>query len=119
MIKDFRALLDNTEDAMHRAAIYRGSQEFIKHMSRNKTYISDEPLHPMELCIYHGINVQVEGLEDEQISEMCRCTGSQSLRGGDRLHVGKATPGEVLWRAEWVSPMPTAMTIQVQAPQRG
>jgi len=42
MIKDFRALLDNTHDAMHRVAIYSGTREFIKHKSRNKLYISDE-----------------------------------------------------------------------------
>jgi len=53
-------------------------------MSRNKTYISDEQLHAMELCIYHGIMVQVEGLEREPISRICRCTGSQSWHGGDR-----------------------------------
>jgi hypothetical protein len=78
MMKDFRALLDNTQDATHRAAIYSGTREFIKHKSRNKTYISDEKLHAMELCIYHGIKVQVESLEGERISQMCRCTGSQS-----------------------------------------
>ena len=61
MIKDFRALLDNTQDATHRVAIYSGPQEFIKHKSRNKTYISDEQLHAMELCIYQVIKVQVEG----------------------------------------------------------
>jgi len=38
----------------------------------------------MELCIYHGIKVQVEGLEGEHISQMYRCRGSQSRRGGDR-----------------------------------
>jgi hypothetical protein len=38
----------------------------------------------MELCIYHGIKVQVEGLEGERISQMCRCTGSQSWHGGGR-----------------------------------
>jgi len=84
MIKDFRALLDNTQDATHRAAIYSGPREFIKLKSGNKTYISDEQLHAMELCIYHGITVQVEGLEGEGISQMCRCTGSQSWRRGDR-----------------------------------
>jgi len=84
MIKDFRALLDNTQDATHRVAIYSSTREFIKHKSRKKTYISDEQLHAMELCIYHGIKVQVEGLEGERISQMCRCTGSQSWRGGDR-----------------------------------
>jgi len=56
----------------------------MKHKSRKKTYISDEQLHAMELCIYHGIKVQVEGLEGERISQMCRCTGSQSWGGGDR-----------------------------------
>jgi hypothetical protein len=71
MIKDFRVLLDNTQDATHRAAKYSGTQEFIKHTSRNKTYISDDQLHAMELCICHGIKVQVEGLERERISQMC------------------------------------------------
>jgi len=33
IIKDFRALLDNTQDAKHRVAIYSGMQEFIKHNS--------------------------------------------------------------------------------------
>jgi len=41
MIKYFRALLDNTQDATHRVAIYSGTRELIKHNSRNKTYISD------------------------------------------------------------------------------
>jgi hypothetical protein len=71
MIKDFRALLNNSQDATHHAAIYSSTQEFIKHKSRNKTYISDEQLHAMELCIYHGIKVQVEGLEGKRISQMC------------------------------------------------
>jgi hypothetical protein len=78
MIKDFRAFLNNTQDATHCPAIYSGIWEFIQHKSRNKTYISDELLHAMELCIYYGIKVQVDGLEGERISQMCRCTGSQS-----------------------------------------
>jgi len=84
MIKDFRALINNMQDAMHRAAMYSGTCEFIKHKSCNKTYISDEQLHAMDLCIYHAIKVQVEGLEGERISQMCRCTGSQSWHGGDQ-----------------------------------
>jgi len=84
MIKDFRVLLDNTQDATHRVAIYNSRWKFLKHKSRTKTYISDEQLHAMELCIYHGIKVQVEGLDGERISQICRCTGSQSWRGGDR-----------------------------------
>jgi hypothetical protein len=83
-IKDFRALLDNTYDATRHAGIYRGTQEFIQHMIRNMTYISDEQLHGMALCIYHGIMVQVECLEGEHISQMCRFTGTQSRYGGDR-----------------------------------
>jgi hypothetical protein len=84
MIKDFRALLNNTQDATHHVAIDSGTQEFIKHKSRIKKYISDEQLHPMELCIYHGIKIHVEGLDGERISQMCRCTGSQSWRRGYR-----------------------------------
>jgi hypothetical protein len=37
----------------------------------------------------------------------------------ERLGVGKATPGEVFWRTEWVSPVATATTIQNSAPKRG
>jgi hypothetical protein len=84
MIIDFRALLHITQDATHRVAIYSGMREFIKHKCRNKTYISDKQLHAMELCIYHGIKVQVAGSDGERISQMCRCTGSLSWRGGDR-----------------------------------
>jgi len=84
MIKDFTALLDYTSDATHRVAIYSGTREFIKDKSRNKTYISDDQLYAMELCIYHGNTVQVGCLDGECISQMCRCTGSQRWRGGDR-----------------------------------
>jgi hypothetical protein len=62
MIEDFRALLDYTQDATYCVAIYSGTREFIKHESCNKTYISHEQLHTMELCIYHGIKVEVEGV---------------------------------------------------------
>ena len=51
MVHDFRSLLDNTQDATHRMAMYSGVREFIKRKSRNKTYISHEQLHAMELCI--------------------------------------------------------------------
>jgi hypothetical protein len=78
MIKDFRALLNKTQDTTHHVPIYSGTREFIKHKSPNKTYILDEQLHTMELCIYHGIKVQVEGLDGKHISQMSRCTASQS-----------------------------------------
>jgi hypothetical protein len=38
----------------------------------------------MELCISQAIKIQVEDLDGERISQMCRCTGSQSWHGGDR-----------------------------------
>jgi len=111
MIKDFRALLDRTQDAMHRVAVYSSTSEFIKYNSHNKTYISDEQLHPMELCIYHGIKVQVEYLDGECIFEVCQCTGSQIWRGGDRRndwvwvkqHAGwycGALNGHLLWQLQ-------------------
>jgi len=50
MIKDFRALLDNAQDATHHVAIYSGTQEFIKHTSGNKTYLPEEQLQAMKLC---------------------------------------------------------------------
>jgi len=83
MIKDSTALLDSTQDSMQRVAIYSSTREFIKHQSCNKTYMSDEQMHAMDLCICHSIKVQVEGSEGECISQMCRCTGSQSGQGGD------------------------------------
>jgi hypothetical protein len=36
MIKKFRGLLNNTQDATHRMAIYSGTWECVKHKSRNK-----------------------------------------------------------------------------------
>jgi hypothetical protein len=84
MIKDFRALLDNTQDVTYRASIYSGTRESLKHKSRNIMYISNEHLHAMDLCIYHGIKVQVEGSEGARIFQICRCTGSESWREGDR-----------------------------------
>jgi len=83
LIKDFRALLDNTQDTMHPVGIYSRMQEFIKHKGRNKTYMSEERLHSMELCVYHGIKVQGEGLEGKRISQMCRCTRRLSWCRGD------------------------------------
>jgi hypothetical protein len=38
----------------------------------------------MEFCIYCGINVQVDSLDGEHISEMCQCTGSQPWGGWNR-----------------------------------
>jgi hypothetical protein len=84
MIKDLRALLHTTQDATQRAVIYSGTQVFIKHKSRKNMYLSDEQLHSMELFVKPSIKVQVEGLECEIISRMCRCTGSLTWREGDR-----------------------------------
>jgi hypothetical protein len=58
--EDIRGLPDNTGDATHSGAIYSSTQEFIRHNSHDTKYIPDEQLHTMELCIYHGIKVQVE-----------------------------------------------------------
>jgi len=57
-IKDFRALLDKTQDAMLCVTIYNGTWGFIKHTSHNRMYISDEQLHAMERCIHHSIVFQ-------------------------------------------------------------
>jgi len=77
-IKDFRALLDNPLDATHRVAMYSSTRELIKHQGRNKMYISGYELHPMELCVYHCFQPQVEDLGGERISQMCGWTESQS-----------------------------------------
>jgi len=62
IISDFRALLDNTQVTTYHMTIYIRTQQFLKNMSLNKMYISDEQLHAMELCMYHAINVEVEDL---------------------------------------------------------
>jgi len=82
VINDIRDLLSNTRDTTHHVAIFSGTRECIAHKSRNMTYMSDEQLHAMELCIYHGIQVPVEGIECEHISQMCRRTGSPSWHIG-------------------------------------
>jgi hypothetical protein len=84
MFKDFRALLDNIQGTTHSLALYSGIQNIIQDRNCNKTYISDDQLHAMELCIQHGIQGQVEGLDCEHICQMCRCTGRQSWRRGDQ-----------------------------------
>ena len=71
MINDFRALLENMQDAIHHLAILNATREFTKYMSCNKTYISDVQLHKSLCCILHCITVQVEYLEGEHISLMC------------------------------------------------
>ena len=76
MIKYFKELLPNTQYAMHSVAIYSGMLEILTHRNCNKKYISYEQLHAMVLCIYHYINVLVEGLDGEHISEMCQWVGS-------------------------------------------
>jgi hypothetical protein len=55
IINDFKVLLECTQDATHGMAIYSGMKEFMKHKSRNKTYISYEHLHPIEICTYYGL----------------------------------------------------------------
>jgi hypothetical protein len=69
---------------MHHVTIYHGRREFLKHNSCNKMYISDEKLHAIELCIYHGFKVQVEGLDGERVAQIGRYTGSKISRGGYR-----------------------------------
>jgi len=107
MIKDFRSLLDNTQDATHCAAIFNGTREFVKHKSRDMMYISDEKLHPMELCIYHGIKAHVEGVEGECVSQMCWCTGRQSWRRGEQQNDWvwvKQRPGRCYGTPNWHLP---------------
>jgi hypothetical protein len=72
-IKDRGALPNNMQDPTHRAAIYSGTREFIKHRSRNKTYISNEQLQAMGLGIDRGINnFQTSSMTSENIRRgMC------------------------------------------------
>jgi hypothetical protein len=70
MMKDFRVLLDDTQNETHHMAVYSSLQEFIKHRSHNKKYISNELLPAMERCSHHGTKDQVEGVASECVSPM-------------------------------------------------
>jgi hypothetical protein len=61
MVKDYRALLDNTGNVMHCMVIYRGTRELIQYKSHNMTFILHKQLHALELCIFHRIMVHAEG----------------------------------------------------------
>jgi len=76
-------------------------------------YISDEQLYAMDLCLYHGIKLQLEGLEGECISQMYWYTGSQSWGKGDQLndwvwitqHPGRCygeLNGCLSWQLQWL-----------------
>jgi hypothetical protein len=107
MMKDFRVFLNNTQDITHHVSISSGTREIIKHESRNKTHISDEQLHAMELFISHGIELEVEGFDGGCIYQMCRCTGRQSWRGGDRRNDWvwvKQPPGRCYGTVNWHLP---------------
>jgi hypothetical protein len=82
MNTQIKAFLDNTQEATHLVAKSRCMWELITHKHRNTTYISDEQLHAMELSIYHDTKVQVESLDGEPISHMCRCSGSLTWHAG-------------------------------------
>jgi len=67
----------------------------------------------MELCILNGITARVQGLDGDGISQICRCTGSQSWRGGDRRNdwvwvkqrparCYGALNGPLPWQLQWV-----------------
>jgi hypothetical protein len=47
MMKDFRALLDNTRDTIGCVTIYNGTREILNHKSRNRMDRWDEQLHTM------------------------------------------------------------------------
>jgi len=108
MMKDLKALLNHTHDAAHQMAIFSGTQKNMKDKSHKKMYISDVQQHPMELCIFLGIQVQVEGLEGECQSQMGWCTGTQTWHGGYQQYYWvwiKQCPGRwycaLDWRLQW------------------
>jgi len=114
MIKEFRTLLDNVQDATHGVAIFSGTQECIRNKCRNKMYRLDEQLHPMEFCIYHAIMVHMECLEGEHISQMCQCTESQCWHRGvrpnnpvwikqSRGRCYGARNGRLPWQLQWLT----------------
>jgi len=55
------------KNATHRIALDPGRPEFLKHLSLTKTYLWDEQLQALELCIQHGMKVQIDSLEGELI----------------------------------------------------
>jgi len=92
-------------------AINRGTRRFIKHKSRNKTYISNKQLHAIQLYIYHSIKFRVQDLEGKHISRIWQCTESWSWQGEDgqnnwvwvKQHQGRcygAINGRLLWQLQ-------------------
>jgi hypothetical protein len=79
MIKDIRALLDNMQEAMHCLAMHSGTQEFMRHESRSKTYISDDQLLAMEHCIYHGFRAMLRVC---MVNAYLRWVGKPEARAG-------------------------------------
>jgi len=55
------------------------------------------------------------------ISDVSMHRKPEVLRMGstEQLHMAIAMPWEVLWRAEWASPVATATTVQNQTPKQG
>jgi len=82
-IKVVRIWLDNRQDAMHHIGIYNGTWESNKQQSHITTYMSNEQLQAMELCIIHGIMVHTNSLEHDRVTQMFRYTGSYSWLGKD------------------------------------
>jgi len=96
---------------MNIEAIFSRMKECITHKSGNMMCIWNEHLQAMELCIYHGIKVHLQGSEGERISKMCQCTHSQSwcgrLRWKDWVWVKNcqgrrhgALNGRLLWQLQ-------------------
>jgi hypothetical protein len=84
VMKVFGGLLVDLHDLMYYGALYKGTWEFIKHKSHNMMYILDEQRHPKELCINHGIKIQVDDWEGKGIPLMSRGTRNHWCRAGDR-----------------------------------
>jgi hypothetical protein len=44
----------------------------------------DDHLGAIEICKYHSIKVDVDNLAGEVQTQICRCTGNQLWRGGNK-----------------------------------
>jgi hypothetical protein len=73
MIKSFKALLSNRQDAIHCLTIFNATREVINQESGNMTYISDEQLQTMQLCCNHDNNGPGKCFHGECIPPSYRC----------------------------------------------
>ena len=83
-LKHFGALVDSI-DVVQRSALLNGTRDFLqRRLPKRDEILSDEELRKAEICIYHAIKVEVDDLDGDKKTQMCRCTGEKPWRGAQK-----------------------------------